>query len=493
MAKPIKIVLAVIGVVLLLLFGAVLAAAALFDPNDYRGKITEAVKKQTGRDLALGDIQLSVFPWLKVRVADVSFSNAPGFGNGPMAQVKEARVGVQLLPLLLHKQVQVSTVTLDGLKLDLAKDAAGKTNWDDLVKAKDEPAPEKDDGKGVKVESIDIAGVTLHDADIRYRDEQAKQSYHLEKVKLETGALRPGESTDIEASLIAHDLIKKQSAELAFSATVLADMVAQKANVDDLKFDVKAKGEGLDASANLVGNIVADLEHKKVDVQGLTLDFKTAMKDLQAEGKLVGKVLADLNQQQVTVDGLQLDFHAKTPTLEAKGDLSGKVQAGLESKRYQVDNLALAADTSGSAIPGGQQSLKLAGDLTYDGGKGTMRFSGGKIAAAGLAISTSISGEGLSGDTPRLSGPIAIAPFNPRALLKALGQEEVKTTDPKALSTASLSTRYSGSFKSARFDDLKLALDETNIVGSLGVRDFATQAIEFALKLDRIDADRYLA
>lgn len=493
MAKPIKIVLAVIGVVLILVFGAVFAAAALFDPNDYRDKITETVKNQTGRDLALGDIQLSVFPWLKVRVADVSFSNAPGFGATPMAQVKEARVGVQLMPLLLHRQVQVSTVTLDGLKLDLAKDASGKSNWDDLVKTRDEPAAEKKDGQGVKVESIDIAGVTLTNADIRYRDAQANQSYHLEKVNLETGTLKPGEPTDIEASLTAHDVAKKQSADLVFSATVLADMVAQKVTVDDLKFDVAAKGEGLDATAKLIGDIAADLQHKKVDVSGLTLDFKTAMKDLHAEGKLVGKVLADLAQQQVSVDGLKLDFHAKTPTLEAKGDVAGKVQAGLESKRYLVDNLALTADTSGSAIPGGKQSIKVGGDLVYDGAKGTMRFSEGKIAAAGLAISTSITGEGLSGDTPHLSGPIAIAPFNPRTLLKALGKEDIKTTDPKVLSTASLSTRYSGSFKSARFEDLKLALDESHIVGSLAVRDFATQAIEFALKLDRIDADRYLA
>jgi AsmA protein len=344
MAKPIKIVLAVIGVVLVLVFGAVFAAAALFDPNDYRGKITEAVKKQTGRDLALGDIQLSVFPWLKVSVADVRFSNAAGFGSTPMAQVKEARVGVQLLPLLLHRQVQVSTVTLDGLKLDLAKDASGKTNWDDLIQARDAPADAPKDGEGVKVERIDIAGITLSDADIRYHDAAANQRFHLEKVKLETGSLRPGEPTDIDASLVAHDLTRKRSADLAVSATVLANMVAQKATVDDLEFDVKARGEGLDATARLVGDIAADLQQKKVDVQGLTLDFKTAMKDLQAEGRLVGQVLADLGQQQVKVDGMKLDFQAKTPTLEAKGDLAGAVRAGLESQRYEIDGLKLAAD-----------------------------------------------------------------------------------------------------------------------------------------------------
>lgn len=496
MAKPIKIVLAVFGVLLLLLVAAVFAAAALFDPNDYRDKITEAVKKQTGRELALGDIKLNVFPWLKVRVADVSFSNATGFGTGPMAQVKEAQVGVQLLPLLLDRQVQVSTITLDELKLDLAKDADGKTNWDDLVKPKEGGTSEAKpkDGESFKVESIDVAGVTLRDAFITYRDAQAKQSYRIEKLNLETGTLKPGKPTDIEASLSAFDDVKKMSTDLSFSATVLADLVAQKATVDKLKLDVKAKGDGLDASAKLAGDIAANLETKVVNVEGLSLDFTTAMKDLSAEGKLVGKVLADMGPKQtVNVDGLKLDYKAKTPTIAAQGAVSGKVQAALEPKQYQVSGLSLTADATGKDLPGGKQSVKLAGNLAYDGGKGSMNFSNGRIDAAGLAITTAITGEGLAGDAPRLSGPISIATFNPRTLLQTLGQADIKTTDPKVLSTASLSARYSGSFKSARFEDLKLQLDETHINGTLAVRDFATQAIEFALKLDRIDADRYMA
>lgn len=496
MAKPIKIVLAAVGLLLLLVVGALFAAAALFDPNDYRDRISSAVKQQTGRDLKLGHIELSVFPWLKVRVSDVSFSNAPGFGDAPMAQAKEVAVGVQLMPLLLDRQVRVSTVTLDGLKLELAKDPGGKTNWDDLAKSESEEEDKKDEdkgGKGFEVESIDIAGVTLRDAFVTYRDAQAGQSYRLEKLNLETGTLRPGEPTDIEASLSAFDEIRKMSADLSLSATVLADLVAQKAAVDKLKLDVKAKGEGLDAAVKLAGDIAANLETRVVDVTGLALDFKTAMKDLKAEGKLGGKLLADLGQQSVGVDGLKLDFKAVTPTLEAAGQLSAKVKAGLESKQYELAGLSLAADASGTAVPGGRQALKLSGNLLYDAAKGAMRFADGKIATAGLSITTAITGEGLDGDSPRLSGPINVASFNPRTLLKALGMEDVKTTDPKVLGSASLATRYSGSFKSARFEDLRLKLDETSITGTLAVKDFATQAIEFALKLDRMDADRYLA
>ncbi|MGQ0530575.1 MAG: AsmA family protein [Panacagrimonas sp.] len=461
MPRPLKLALAVVGILILVVFGAVGIAAMMFDPNDYRDKITQAVKQQTGRELKLGDIQLSVFPWLKARVADVSFSNAEGFGDQPMAEVKLASVGVQVWPLLSKREVKVSTVELEGLKLDLAKNAEGKSNWEGLTQAKEEeegePKPE-DSGDGVKLESVDIAGVALRDATIAYRDAQSKQAYRIEKLNLETGNLQPGEPVDIEASLSAFAEAQKMSADLAFSATVMADMIGQKATVDGLKLDLKTRGDGLDAAINVVGDIAANLETQVVDVKGLKLDFKTAMKDLNAEGSL-----------------------------------STQLQAAVKTQQFNLANLVLDATAKGAAIPGGAQVLKLSGNAAYDVAKGALKFNDGKISTAGLNISTSITGEGLSGDSPRLSGPIQIASFSPRTLLKTLGQADIKTSDAKVLNSASLSTRYSGSFTSARFDDLKLKLDDTSIAGTLAVRDFATQALEFALKLDRIDADRYLA
>lgn len=491
MAKPLKILLAVVGVLVALIVGAVAIAAALFDPNDYRGQITEAVKKETGRDLALGDIKLSVFPWLKVKLSDVSFSNAPGFGDTPMAQVKEAAVGVQLMPLLRERKVRASSITLDGLQLELAKDASGKSNWADLIKPED-PATPKKDGP-IRMEDIDIAGVTLTNSFITYRDAQSKQAYRLENVNLETGALEPGEPVDIDLTLMAIAEAQKMSADIVLSSTVMADMLGQKATLENLKLAVKTTGEGMKAEAKLAGNVAADLATQVVNIDKLQLDFKTATKDMSAEGKLVGKLLADMRKQQVGVDDLKLDFKTTQKDLAAQGTLAAKVKAGLDSKLYQLSGIVLNANASGAAIPGGKQALKLTGNALYDGARAALKFTDGKIAAAGLNISTSITGEGIGGDSMRLSGPISIAAFNPRELLKALGKPEIKTADSKVLSNLSLSARYSGSAKSARFDDLKLKLDDTNAAGSLAVRDFATQAIEFALKLDRIDADRYLA
>ncbi len=459
MARLLKILLITVVALVIVVFGGLAIAAKFIDPNDYRGKITELVKKQTGRDLSLGNIELSIFPWLNVQLDDVSFSNAPGFGSQPMARIDNAAVGVQLMPLLLDRKVEVSTVTLNGLDLDLAVDANGVTNWDDLIKASEaeKPAdPDADKGKSVDLESIDIAGVALKDANIRYRDAQTGQAYRIEKLNLDTGALQPGKSIDIEASLSAIAEAQKMSGDLTLSATVLADMVAQKASISDLSLAVTTQGDGMNASAKLEGNVAANLGTQLVDVSDLKLDFDTQMADLSAKGTLTGKLKAALAEQQFEVAGLKLD-----------------------------------ADASGDAIPGGAQELALSGNALYNGSQGTLKFNDGKIRAAGLNVSTSITGQGLNGDNPRLSGPIDVASFSPRDLLKTLGQDDIKTSDASVLSKASLSTRYSGSFNSARFEDLKLSLDDTNVTGAFAVRDFKTQALEFALKADQLNADRY--
>src|SRR3546814_10264849 len=133
MAKPLKIILRVVGGLVLLVIAALIAVALLFDPNDYRGQIQDKVQEETGREFALGDIKLSVFPWLSVQLSDARLGNAAGFGEQAFAEIQQVKVGVKLLPLLFDQQVQVDTVTLDGLHLNLAKNKAGVANWQDLI------------------------------------------------------------------------------------------------------------------------------------------------------------------------------------------------------------------------------------------------------------------------------------------------------------------------------------------------------------------------
>jgi AsmA protein len=63
--RALKIVFIVFCTLVVLIGGLLTAAVFLINPNDYKDEIAAAVKKQTGRELAIqGDISLSVFPWL---------------------------------------------------------------------------------------------------------------------------------------------------------------------------------------------------------------------------------------------------------------------------------------------------------------------------------------------------------------------------------------------------------------------------------------------
>ena len=69
MGRILKIVGIVVGVFIALFVVAAIVFSLLFDPNDYKEQISTGVKETTGRDLVIeGDIGLSLFPWLAIRM-----------------------------------------------------------------------------------------------------------------------------------------------------------------------------------------------------------------------------------------------------------------------------------------------------------------------------------------------------------------------------------------------------------------------------------------
>jgi AsmA protein len=466
MAKPFKIVLYVIGGLILLLVAAAVALPLLFDPNSFRGQISERVEEQTGRSFSVGDIQLRVFPWLRVAVADAVLGNAEGFGEAPFAEVRQLGVGVKLWPLLTERQVEVSSITLDGLRLRLAIDASGRSNWQDLIdRQEDEPEAEKPAGAAegkAQFELVDVGGITISDALVEYRDAQAGQAYRLEPFNFKTGTITPGKPLDITTDLVAFSDAPKAELAVKLSTTVTPDTEAKTVLLEAIEATIKAKAE------------------KAVDGQ-----------DANIELNLKGDARAKLEPLRIETGALSVTFNGKTSALSADGKLALKLIADLAEGVFDAQDLALDAKASGAAIPGGAQTLKLGGRAQFNQKTGAMRFDDGRIEAAGLIVTTTLRGEGLTGERPQLSGPIKVAPFSPRSLLKTLGIA-LETADEKALTTASLDARYSGSFSTATLDDLTMKLDDSTLSGRVAVTDFATQALQFALRLDAIDADRYL-
>ncbi|HVW68660.1 MAG TPA: AsmA family protein [Steroidobacteraceae bacterium] len=191
--RALKILGIAIGALVALLVLALLAVRLFVDPNAYKGRIEAAVKDSTGRELTLGGpIRLSVFPWIALELGPASLGNPPGFSSEPFAAVEHVALRVKLLPLL-HKELQIGRIEIDGLDLRLHKNAAGKGNWQDFggKGAASTPASSSSSPTALPV----LAGVVIKNSHVAYED------LSVDHLNFELGHLSAGEPAPVKLQL----------------------------------------------------------------------------------------------------------------------------------------------------------------------------------------------------------------------------------------------------------------------------------------------------
>jgi AsmA protein len=205
-----KFIAILIGAAALLIVVAALVLPLIVNPNHFKPQIEHAVKEKTGRELTLhGDIHLSVFPSIRLRLGKTELSNARGFGKRPFARVKSVDISVALLPLL-HKQIIIRKVELDGVELNLARDRHGRNNWDDMVRAAQRSSGTRKQVPASRTSPAAAAaalanfriddGIDIQNATFRWDDARARQSYLIDRLALRTGAIAPDKPIDLHLS-----------------------------------------------------------------------------------------------------------------------------------------------------------------------------------------------------------------------------------------------------------------------------------------------------
>jgi len=100
---------------------------ATFKPNDYRGTVQTKLEQQLDRKVALGNMELGLFP-LRFRVYNLAIADDPKFSTRAFVQTQELSVSVKLLPLL-SKSVQIDSLALERPSVELIKNAQGVWNF----------------------------------------------------------------------------------------------------------------------------------------------------------------------------------------------------------------------------------------------------------------------------------------------------------------------------------------------------------------------------
>jgi AsmA protein len=248
MGKFLKIILSIAAILVALVVVAAIVLPMVIDPNDYKAEIVAAVKDKTGRELEIeGDIGLSVFPWLGLGLGTVRLGNAPGFDEPYMASMSEAQVRVKLLPLL-KKQLEVDTVRLVGLQLNLAKDATGRTNWADL-QAEAAPGPEQREETGKEgapgLGSLAVGGIAITDASVVWDDRSTEARYAVDDLSLTTGEIVTGEAFDLDLRFTVAAQEPAVTSEFELTGNVYLAPGLEAIEVRNTLLNLQAQGDGV--------------------------------------------------------------------------------------------------------------------------------------------------------------------------------------------------------------------------------------------------------
>jgi AsmA protein len=127
MNKALKIVLIVAAVLIVL----VLVAPFLIPVNQFRPTIEEKASAALGRKVQVGDLSLSLISG-SLSAQELSIGDDPKFGTSPFLTAKSVKVGVEILPLIFSKTLNVTGVTIDTPQVTLLHNAAGVWNYSSL-------------------------------------------------------------------------------------------------------------------------------------------------------------------------------------------------------------------------------------------------------------------------------------------------------------------------------------------------------------------------
>jgi AsmA protein len=188
---------------------------------------------------------------------------------------------------------------------------------------------------------------------------------------------------------------------------------------------------------------------------------------------------------------MDFDLESSAPEMTGKVTLETVVTVDAGAARYRLGDMDLTVEAAGSGLPGGKldASLKAAVDANLQAQ--TLQLADLEAVLAGLTLKGSVNGTKIV-DAPQFTGELSVPEFTPREVMQTL-DVAVETADAKALSSASATLRFAATQDSVSVEDMKAKLDDSTLDVNVKVSHFAQPVIRFAVALDAIDLDRYLA
>ena len=362
-----KPIVKIVGIVVAVLIVAALALPLLVNVNSFRPQIESNLSAALGRPVAVGNLSLSIFSG-SVEASQLSIADDPKFSTAPFLQAKTLQVGVELMPLIFSKQLNVTHLRIDHPQINLLRDRDGVWNFSSLGNPSAQAAktPEKKEAPGAPA-NVNVAKLDLTDGTITLASTTGKRNPIVyDKLNVEVrnfsftsafpvlvsvglpgggslkldGSAGPINSTDtsltpVQAKLAVKKLDLSQSAlvnpemgiagSTDFDGTLNSDGQIAKANGTLKATSLKLVPKG--SPAGVPVQVVFAVEH----------NLKTESGKLEQGDVAIGKALAKL-----------------TGTYNMKGETTS-IQIKLNGQAMPVDDLEAMLPALGIVLPTGSQ------------------------------------------------------------------------------------------------------------------------------------------
>jgi AsmA protein len=126
--RPLISILVAIVVLLLL---AVLLVPLFINANTFRPKLETELSAALGRKVTLGNLSFSIFSGSLV-ADNVSIADDPAFSSKPFLQAQSLHIGVEVGPLLFHRQLLVTSFVAHSPSINLVHNAQGIWNFSNI-------------------------------------------------------------------------------------------------------------------------------------------------------------------------------------------------------------------------------------------------------------------------------------------------------------------------------------------------------------------------
>ncbi len=475
MGKLIKIVLGLLLVCVILIAAGGALLSAFVDPNDYKAEIEQAALDQGGIELKIGgDIGWSVFPRLSLAVNNI---DARFPQQASLAHLEQAQISVRLMELI-SGNVQMNSIIIEGLNLDLTKNKSGQVNWQSNTttdaannKAAQSSSPAKPEAitpSGSKLK-IDIESVQIINGTVIYKDEQTAQAILLNNINLKTGRITNNQAFPVSLSLnAAQQQNSKQVLEAAaqLDGEIALDLSKQQYQLNNFIGELNIQN-----STNLQVLLKTDASIDLISRQ-LTVDnWNADVANLQLNGKLT---ITNLDTLEMNGTVTAAPF-ALNPLLATLG------QAPVEtSDPKALKNISLISTFNGNsdAINTSSLSIKL-DDTSFDGNAGINLKTGRvklKLAGNSINLDRYLPAEAQQVSTTAAKKDTSDTSSAPPTTGSRYSKEESIPLEP----LQNLNLDAAVTLKSATYQKFKIA----NI-------DLAIDANKGVVKAERINLDMY--